>query len=79
MRKKRSQPNTITLPPRLPKSDEELERAITLLGNRKQAELNPTAQTELRELLGVYPTAKEASLWKRVQRKVCRGVARPAQ
>lgn len=78
MGKKRDQLNTITLPTRLPQSDEEFERVITLLGNRKQAELNPSAQNELRELLGVYPSVKEASFWKRVLRRVCREFARTA-
>jgi hypothetical protein len=56
MRKKRGRQNTISLPPRLPQNSEELERVITLLGNRKQSELNTSARNELRELLGVYPT-----------------------
>jgi hypothetical protein len=72
MRKKRGSQSTISLPPRLPQSGGELERVITLLGNRKQAELNPQARNELQELLGVYPTVKEASFWKRVLRRICR-------
>lgn len=74
-----NQSDTISLPPRLPQSGEELERVITLLGNRKQAELNPPAQDELRELLGVYPSVKEASFWKRVLRRVCKEGAGPAK
>jgi hypothetical protein len=54
----------------LPQNREELERAITLLGNRKQAEPNPTARNELQELLDVYPTVEEASFWKSVLRRV---------
>jgi hypothetical protein len=68
MRRKRQ--NTISLPPRLPQNREELERAIILLGNRKQAELNPPARNELQELLGVYPTMEEASFWKSVLRRL---------
>ena len=79
MGKKRNQSDTISLPPRLPQSGEELERVITLLVNRKQAELNPPAQDELRELLGVYPSVKEASFWKRVFRRVCKEGAGPAK
>jgi hypothetical protein len=79
MRKKRGRPNAISLPPRLPKSGEELERVITLLGNRKQAELNALAKNEMQELLGVYPTMKEASLWKRVLRQICQDDAGPAK
>jgi hypothetical protein len=79
MGKKRDRSNTISAPPRLPQSGEELERVITLLGNRKHAELNPPAQYELRELLGVYTSVKEASFWKRVLRRVCREGAGPAK
>jgi hypothetical protein len=63
---------TTSLPPRLPQNDEELNRSIMLLGNRKQADLNKRARRELERLLGVYPTTKEAALWKRVLRRACR-------
>jgi len=76
MIKKQGRRSTISLPPRLPQSSEELERVITLLGNRKQAELNPSARNELRELLGVYPTAKKAASWKSVLRRICSEVGR---
>jgi hypothetical protein len=76
MSKKRGRQNTISLPPRLPQTGEELERFITLLGNRKQAELNPSARDELRELLGVYPTVKEAAPWKSMLRRICSEVVR---
>jgi hypothetical protein len=71
MRKKRQSPASISLPPRLPQNPAELERAITLLGNRKQTDLNAQARSKLVELLGVYPTVAEASFWKRVLRRVC--------
>jgi hypothetical protein len=67
------------LSPRLPQSSEELERVITLLGNRKQAELNPLARNELQKLLGVYPSVKEASFLKRVLRQVCQEAVRSAK
>jgi hypothetical protein len=76
MMKKRGRQSTISLPPRLPQSSEELERVITLLGNRKQAELNPSARNDLRELLGVYPTVKEAASWKSMLRRICSEVVR---
>jgi len=79
MRKKRSRPNPISLPLRLPQSSEELERIITLLGNRKQSELNPPSRNELQKLLGVYPSVKEASFWKRVLRQVCQEAVRSAK
>jgi hypothetical protein len=64
---------TISLPPRLPQNEEELNRTIILLGNRKQVELNSNARRELESLIGVYPTIKQAALWKRVLRRVCKG------
>jgi hypothetical protein len=76
MRKKRGRHNTISLSPRLPQNSEQIERVITLLGNRKQAELNPSARNELRELLGVYPTVKEAASWKGILRRICSEVVR---
>lgn len=63
----------ISLPPRLPQNDGELERAIMLLGERKRTELNTRARDELLRLLGVYPTMKEASFWKRVLRRAYQG------
>jgi hypothetical protein len=59
-----------SLPPRLPQNEAELERTIILLGNRKQFELKTHARRQLESLIGVYPTIKEAALWKRVLRRV---------
>lgn len=73
MNDKQSNSDAISLPPRLPQGEEELSRVITLLGNRKQTELNAGARHELKSLIGVYPTVKEAALWKRVLRRVCQG------
>ncbi len=74
MRDKQKDTNRISLPPRLPQNRQELDRTIILLGNRKQTELNAHAQRELESLIGVYPTVKEATLWKRVLRRACQGV-----
>ncbi len=71
MTNKQSKPDPISLPPRLPRNDEELKRSIILLGNRKQTELKSYARRELESLIGVYPTLKEAVLWKRVLRRAC--------
>jgi len=60
-------------PPRLPQNEEELRRTIILLGNRKQVELKTDARRQLESLIGVYPTIKEATLWKRVLRRACQG------
>lgn len=73
MNNKLSNSNTISLPPRLPQNEAELNRAIILLGNRKQVELNSDVRRQLESLVGVYPTIKEAALWKRVLRRVCKG------
>ncbi|HZE70775.1 MAG TPA: hypothetical protein VE135_14795 [Pyrinomonadaceae bacterium] len=62
-----------SLPPRLPQNEEELKRTIILLGNRKQVELKTDARRQLENLIGVYPTIKEAALWKRVLRRPCQG------
>ncbi|MGH9956339.1 MAG: hypothetical protein ACREBC_04305 [Pyrinomonadaceae bacterium] len=70
----KDKPNNLSiseLPPRLPQNDAELKRAIILLGNRKQVELNKHAQHELERLIGVYPTIREAKIWKRVIRPAC--------
>jgi hypothetical protein len=73
MSDKLSNSTTISLPPRLPQNEEELKRTIILLGNRKQVELNFVARRQLESLIGVYPTIKEAALWKRVLRRACKG------
>jgi hypothetical protein len=73
MRKRRKSTYVISLPPRLPQNARELKRAIMLLGERKKTELSERAQNELLQLLGVYPTVKEAAFWKRVLRRACQG------
>lgn len=73
MNKKPVGAEPISLPPRLPQTEAELKRAIILLGNRKQVELKTEARHELESLIGVYPTIKEAALWKRVIRRACQG------
>jgi hypothetical protein len=64
--------NNVTLRS-LPQNEEDLKRAIILLGNRKQVELKTDARRQLESLIGVYPTIKEAALWKRVLRRACQG------
>lgn len=70
---------TISLPPRLPQNEEELNKVITLLGNRKRVDLNARARRELERLIGVYPTVKEASAWKRVLRRVYQETVQQAE
>ena len=57
------------LPPRLPQNSQELDRSIILMGNRRQNELSADARRELECLIGVYPTLKEATIWKRELRR----------
>ena len=71
MNDKQNNVNLRSLPPRLPQNEAELKRAIILLGNRKQVELKTDARRQLESLIGVYPTIKEATLWKRVLRRAC--------
>ncbi len=79
MNGKQKNSDTMSLPPRLPRNEEELNRTIILLGNRKQTELKTGARRELESLIGVYPTFKEAKLWKRVLRRACQGVIQQAK
>lgn len=72
MSNKNNPSNIAPLPPRLPVNERELDRAIILLGNRKQAELNTRCRQELELLIGAYPTKGEAALWKRVLRRAYR-------
>ena len=69
MTDKQSKSANISLPPRLPQNRQELDRSVILLGNRKQNELNTEARRELESLIGVYPTLKEAAIWKRELRR----------
>jgi len=73
MNGKQNNVNLPSLPPRLPQNEAELKRTIILLGNRKQVELKTDARRQLESLIGVYPTIKEATLWKRVLRRACQG------
>ena len=60
----------ISLPPQVPDTAAELERAIALLGNRVQKELNPKARQELLDLLNAYPDVSTAAVWKQKLRQV---------
>lgn len=76
MSDRRSSFNLTSLPPRLPQNRQELDRAILLLGCRKQTELGMRTRRELAELIGVYPTVEEAALWKRLLRRACQDIIR---
>ncbi|WAL61753.1 hypothetical protein [Thermocoleostomius sinensis] len=57
-------PQAIQLPPRVPPDEDEISRAICLLGNRIAAELKEKTKIELVGLIGVYPTPEQAKYWK---------------
>lgn len=52
------------LPPTIPSDDEEIRRAICLLGNRIASDLKDKAKSELILLLGAYPSPERAKVWK---------------
>jgi len=54
-----------SMPPHVPESRELLNQALTLLGNRVKYELTPKSRARLSELLGGYPDAATAAVWKR--------------
>jgi hypothetical protein len=54
-----------SLPPQIPGTAEQLQRAITLLGNRTKADLKTKPRQELISLIGTYPSATQAGFWKR--------------
>ncbi len=54
----------IPLPPQIPQSSKDVERAICLLGSRTKVELSGKPQQELIALVGRYPNPQEAATWK---------------
>lgn len=65
-------PKKMQLPPQIPQSKGDLERAISLLGNRVQAELKNKPAQELIVLLGRYPSPEEAISWKQSLKQLTR-------
>ena len=53
-----------SLPPKTPESLRELERAIILLGARAKGTLTKSRRKELIDLVGAYPDAAAAGIWK---------------
>ncbi len=53
-----------SVPLKLPSASEDLQRLICLLGNRTKGELKAKARQEIESLIGIYPTAEQAALWK---------------
>lgn len=58
------------LPPRVPTTLSELQRAITLLGSRQTLDLKRRPRAELIELLGEYPDQRTAAEWKRFLKRL---------
>jgi len=58
------------LPRKIPADTDQLQRAITLLGNRTQADLQTKPRQELVELIGGYPSAEQAAVWKQSLRRM---------
>ncbi|PSB31364.1 hypothetical protein [Chlorogloea sp. CCALA 695] len=65
-------PKKMQLPPQIPQSKDELERAVSLLGNRIQADLRSKPAQELVALLGHYPSPEEATVWKQSLKQMTR-------
>ena len=58
-----------SLPPTIPSNPDDLQKAICLLGNRTRSELGQKPKKQLIELIGVYPDAITATLWKQTLRQ----------
>ena len=58
-----------SLPPTIPSNPDDLQQAICLLGNRTRSELGQKPKKQLIELIGVYPDAITATLWKQTLRQ----------
>lgn len=59
-----------SLPPKIPSTAVQLERAIGLLGNRSRGDLGKKARKELLGLIGKYPNPDLARYWKIELRKL---------
>ena len=60
------------LPVKIPADPVHLQRAITLLGNRTKADLQTKLRQELVELIGSYPSAEQAAIWKQALKQLLR-------
>lgn len=58
------------LPVKIPVDTASLQRAIALLGNRAQADLQTKPRQELVELIGSYPSAEQAAIWKQALKQL---------
>ena len=54
------------LPPKIPKTRKDFEVAVILLGNiQGGCKLTTKSQRKLTDIIGIYPTPKEAAVWKK--------------
>lgn len=58
------------IPPKVPHELGTLDRAVMLLGSRVKGDLRHKHQVELARLLGRYPDAETAAVWKRALKKL---------
>ena len=58
------------VPPRVPESEADLTRVVHLLGIRMQSPLDKDQRTEIRELVGSYPTPAQAVVWKQAIKRI---------
>ncbi len=59
------------IPPKIPESEAELNRAVHLLQLRTQSSLDKHDRAEIETLVGTYPTPAQATAWKQAfKRKI---------
>jgi hypothetical protein len=59
------------VPPKVPESEADLNRAVHLLNLRMQSMLGKTERAEIKKLVGIYPTPAQATAWKQAfKRKI---------
>lgn len=67
----------MAFPPRVPEDNDDISRAICLLGNRIASDLKDKSKQELICLIGVYPSLEQATRWKQTLKKLLKGTAYP--
>jgi hypothetical protein len=58
------------LPPNVPSDPVQLVRAIELLNQRVQGEVTNAEQTELKGLLGAFPSHAQAAVWRQGLKRI---------
>ncbi len=78
-KKKKTQTTELQLPPIIPGTEEELTRAIVLLGNRASGKLHQKGQQKLIDLVGEYPDGRTAQQWKIALKQMVKKLANQPQ